>query len=408
MKKITTLFLGLLMSVGLYAADLNVDANGNIPSSYTTIQAAVAAASNGDRIIVYNAQEPYKDSLMIDKSLTIMPSSAESYFYFQGNMHIAPANGREITVVGCFLSGSILSAGNNTPGARTTFTIVDSHIDGLANFDEDGYEVNLLYCYLRDYLYLRMGNVIGNDVGTNDFGGFVRVTQESPGFSTGDTVRIIANRVWGVNQVLYFDNTTARYFIANNYFDKGSQITSLVYIANADTIGNPNKFIHNTIKGYKSSSYTNCATSAFNEVRLKGVDDMDVVNNFFYNDYGASYNCCALEGAEGYYNHFRGYNNTPGLGNKGNLRLNSVTFDEFGRATNPESINAGLPDSWYTDIDLTRADMGTWGGPYSWENYHPTSTAGQGRARIFNLDIPAFINSLTAPLQIKADATHMK
>ena len=54
---------------------------------------------------------------------------------------------------------------------------------------------------------------------------------------------------------------------------------------------------------------------------------------------------------------------------------------------------------------MTRNDLGTYGGPYTWENYHDTTS--NGRGRVFNLDMPFEIWMGQTPT-IKADAVHKK
>ena len=52
---------------------------------------------------------------------------------------------------------------------------------------------------------------------------------------------------------------------------------------------------------------------------------------------------------------------------------------------------------------MTRNDLGTYGGPYSWDNYWSTAS---GSARIYNLDLPFEIWS--GQPNVKADAVHQK
>ena len=47
-----------------------------------------------------------------------------------------------------------------------------------------------------------------------------------------------------------------------------------------------------------------------------------------------------------------------------------VTFDNTnGKITSGTGINQGNNSIEYYDIDMTRNDMGTYGGPNSWDNF---------------------------------------
>ena len=59
----------------------------------------------------------------------------------------------------------------------------------------------------------------------------------------------------------------------------------------------------------------------------------------------------------------------------------------------------------YFDIDMTRNDIGTYGGPHSMDNYWDTTSLGV--ARIFGLDMPFELWPAQNPT-IKADAVHRK
>jgi hypothetical protein len=58
----------------------------------------------------------------------------------------------------------------------------------------------------------------------------------------------------------------------------------------------------------------------------------------------------------------------------------------------------------YYDIDLTRNDIGTFGGPYSIDNYWNTAN---GRARVYELNMPFEIWNGSTP-SIKAEGIHIK
>jgi hypothetical protein len=87
-----------------------------------------------------------------------------------------------------------------------------------------------------------------------------------------------------------------------------------------------------------------------------------------------------------------------------------ITYDNItGKVTaGVGGINSAKPGAAYTDIDLTRGDIGPWGGPWTQENYWDTNNPQGGRARVFLLNMPSNVYSLTTPVSIKANATHTK
>ena len=54
---------------------------------------------------------------------------------------------------------------------------------------------------------------------------------------------------------------------------------------------------------------------------------------------------------------------------------------------------------------MTRNDMGTYGGPFTWQKLHDTTA--NGKTRVFDLDMPFEIWMGQSPT-IKANAVHKK
>jgi hypothetical protein len=79
------------------------------------------------------------------------------------------------------------------------------------------------------------------------------------------------------------------------------------------------------------------------------------------------------------------------------------SIDTWGRAAsgNANLINKGNYLGQYYDIDLTRNDIGTYGGPYSIDNY---LTTGSSKARGLFIDIPHQLTNLNQIINAKAAA----
>ena len=67
-------------------------------------------------------------------------------------------------------------------------------------------------------------------------------------------------------------------------------------------------------------------------------------------------------------------------------------------------VNSGASGIRYFDIDMTRNDIGTDGGPYSWNNYWGSST---GKGVVYDLDMP-FEYWTGQSATINAKASHLK
>lgn len=430
MNKIISTLCLLTVLFTASAADVKVDKTGAIAGSVTSISAAITAAADGDRIVVFSNGNIYTENLTINKSLTFLCAAEGEYFFLAGNITITPANGREITIVGMHQNGTIASGGVNPVGARCIVNIVDSEITGSVTFNQDGYDVNLLYNFIWGTSEIRYGKVIANRFGneSGDAGlvfGILNITAESSTYGTGDTLFIIANRMvksdnLGVTNYgnLTFDNPNLKYFIANNSIRTGtftsSQYTTnrtAVTIVNCYTTDSANVFINNFISAIETGG-TCTAANTYAAVMLKGIRSDNFVNNILRNRYASYYGCGAL-GMRGDYNYYDNYRAYPTNADNNIFSISpnvSITYDPLiGKVTAGVSgIDAGKPGINYYDIDLTRADMGPYGGPWTQENYWGTTNPQGGRARVFLLNMPANIYSLTTPVSIKANTTHTK
>ncbi len=79
------------------------------------------------------------------------------------------------------------------------------------------------------------------------------------------------------------------------------------------------------------------------------------------------------------------------------------TIDTWGRAAsgNENLINKGNYLGQYYDIDLTRNDIGTYGGPYSIDNY---LAGGVSKGKVLFIDIQHQLTNLNQILNAKAAA----
>ncbi|MCB9233981.1 MAG: hypothetical protein H6581_20160 [Bacteroidia bacterium] len=415
-RKALVCFAFSLFTVGaLRAADINIDNTGEIPGSYPTISAGIAAATDGDRIVIYPTIYDYKDSLVVNKSLEFICAQNGQSWEFYGVINIVPAPGRTISFIGMQIVrhmgewsvNGVFASQNNVGGTRCVVNFIDCSIYGPLAFNLDGFEVNAFYSSFWN-LEFRMGTIVGSYMDR------VFVYEDSPVWGVGDTVIFIGNKTsqtsWGLPFAanFVFKNSNATYFIANNFF-RYNLFVDTAYVV--DTNG---WFINNTVEG--SSSMTNwaCTTKVnhrYNVVWLEGVKNTHAVNNVFYNTNGSG--GCALGNFQGQnranYNLFGRISYNHHNGWRDNIYVNgSLSYDGNGIISSGTGHNQGHPGIPFYDIDITRNNMGTGGGPFAWSNYHPDSQNAPGRARIYLLDIKSQIYSLTGSVPVKASGVHMK
>ena len=83
------------------------------------------------------------------------------------------------------------------------------------------------------------------------------------------------------------------------------------------------------------------------------------------------------------------YSKTPSFGSNGVLNSN---------------FNTGLDIPECRDIDNTINNVGTYGGPHSWDNYHSSSNS---KAQILDLEIPYYnVIQPGTRINIKSKALH--
>ncbi|MFN8286179.1 MAG: hypothetical protein U0V74_05470 [Chitinophagales bacterium] len=418
-----------IVALTTFAADIKVDKTGAISGSVTTISAAITAAADGDRIVIFSGGVIYNENLTINKSLTLLSATEGEYWFLTGQVKYVGANSREITVMGMHQFGSDSAVGTVGVGSRCIVNIVDCEINGYVIFNQDGYDVNILYNTIYAAAEIRYGKVIANQLGVqvndNPMLGEIRVTGENVAYGQGDTCFIIANRTiktdnYSINASLNFDNPNLRYFVANNSFKNGTfnstgytTTRTAVNINSCYMVDSASAFINNYLSAIETS--VGCTgTSTYAAAQLKGIRVDNCVNNILRNRYGSSYGCGML-GMRGDYNYYDSYRLFPLNGIIDNNYWSSgyqvsIIYDQnTGKVTSGNGgIDAGKPGVNFMDIDLTRSDMGPYGGPYSQDQYWDTNNPQGGRARVFLLNMPASIYSLTTPVTIKANATHTK
>tara|TARA_B110001450_G_C17646322_1_gene491379 strand:+ start:743 stop:1981 length:1239 start_codon:yes stop_codon:yes gene_type:complete len=412
MKKIFLfLFLTFLSNLKNFAADIYVNSSG-ASGTYNTLSGALQAANDGDRIIVSTLINLIED-VTISKSVTITSASSGSSFVLNGTMTIEAVANKEIRLIGAELDELSFTSGTATVATDCKVYLIESQVSTNINTTVTGLNLNLMYCNDTDLeVSFKYGSIIGSYI--KSF-----FLQSGSGIAQNDTTKIIGNKFTYQCRI---ENQDHNFLIANNYFSSYSyQQLYLVYVKVSNS-GTSNIF-NNTFIIYPSgySSYGNNLMFDNNY----DYSNVNVFNNYFVHNGNSS--------SSTYNKHIGGNslstNNQPmvlynvfvsNYGTDGGVYWNTnlsntnhnqaVTFtgntysSSTGKVTAGKGINEGNNGIEFYDIDMTRNDVGTYGGPYSWDNFHNTAT---GKARVYNLEVPFELWMGQTP-SLKADAVHQK
>jgi hypothetical protein len=408
-KFLLILPLALFSSFLAKATDICVNENGN-GGCYTTISAAISAATNGDRIIINPKAggAPYVENLVVNKTLQFLCAADTEKYYVQGSISITPALGRSITFIGLKQVGNFGASTASPAGARCVVNIMSSEITGDVNFDFDNYNFTMAATVLNGGLGFRYGRVIGNLISaTMGFYGnyYSAVYQGNDATATNDTNLVIGNRI------TY--NPNAPYYSAGIEFNSSSQF---FYAANNLITINGNSYAGNTC-GIRIDQMKNSALSRDNILNNTITSAFGVFSGIYFNTapanaYADVYNNLILTGTPSY-GCVANANGTIGVSytvsnqsfynsivNPTNIVNSGTTLDPTGRP-NPgsDAINGGSPDYSYYDVNLTVNDAGAFGGSLTLDNFFPINSS----ARVYMVTAPRRVN-VSGTINIKADA----
>lgn len=373
--------LSLASSFTATAADLVVGPG----RTYQTITDAVAAAVDGDRILVMNRTAIYAETPTITKSLTIMSATEGVLIRCSGNWTFSPATaGKTLTVMNMnLLNGSITTAANAPAGARSQVRILGCVISGQISFGSySNFDVTAAADSILSSVDITFGRVMGNYIS-----GSCTVTTDAT--ATNDSVWVVGNRIFYGMPCINLNTTSQYVFCANNYVTHsgtsdyyGNNQAKGILLTNSKTTGaGRNSIVNNTIINVSPNGYqTNAPAGYAYGIHLQYPDNnLSVCSNFImvtsttynYSGYaisqtgGSQYFLAAYNIAKGVPN-FSGAA-TNNLGNRGgsNTTLNSEGVPTAGS----DVINGGMPEDEYLDTDLTRNDAGCYGGSYSLANF---------------------------------------
>ena len=392
-----------------FASDIYVNSSG-ASGTYTTLSSALTAASDGDRIIISTLMNLIED-VTISKSVTITSASSGSSFVLNGTMTIEAVANKEIRLIGAELDELSFTSGTATDATDCKVYLIESQVSTNISTTVTGLSLNLMYCTDTD---LRVSFKYGSIIGSNIERFFL---QSGSGTAQNDTTKIIGNKFTYQCRI---ENQDHNFLIANNYFSNNSNQQLYLQYSKVSNSGTSNIFNNTFVMPSSNTSYGN--NLFFDNSDYSNVN---VFNNYFVHNGNSS--------SSSYNKHIGGSslstNNQPMIlynvfvsnhGTDGGVYWNTnlsntnhnqaVTFSgntynsSTGKVTAGKGINEGNNGIEFYDIDMTRNDVGTYGGPYSWDNFHNTAT---GKARVYNLDVPFELWMGQTP-SLKADAVHQK
>jgi hypothetical protein len=405
MKKIvTSVILGL--SLNAHAVDRIVEEFGVSPT-FPSINAAVAASADGDRIIVRNraGNIPWIENVAIDKSLQFLSYENDDFFYVQGNYSIIPANDRQVTIIGMRNTAGFVQANagsSNTRGTRVR--VVDSFfVNGGIQLASQFFDVDVVGCTLqRGTIGISYGNVIGNDIdGSNIEDEGISVTVAA-GASVLDTCAIYGNKVKGRVGYpgIFVDSDRQVVHIRNNYVQHGWMGIN-VYRGNSTSV--QNLIWNNTVTAYTG----NFTTYGIILANTTAGSIWEVMNNVVTSTWpGENRGIYKDSGNQGqinvYFNHVAGTSIpiSPDFTFVGNNTIDQpIALNLDGTLANaPGAVNGGNPAAPFFDLDLSIGDAGAYGGSYTLTNFHPLHT---GSARVYMTGHPYNVRQ-GSTLRVKA------
>jgi len=395
MKTRILLFLvAIVTTFGVRAADLIVEEFGTFPT-YPSLNAAITASTNGDRIVVKNraGDIPWIENITISKSLTFVSYTNNTQWIMQGTITIATADGREINFIGMKNTAGGFVVGTTSGANRgTKVNIMDCNlVSGTIALGNNTIETNVVSSKLDNgQVVLNSGNVIGNYINFTGSGSSLYY-QNNLTFA-GDTCFIVGNKVlnsYTSGESLHAGSSGQVLHIRNNYVTHaymGIAVSQGVGTGVQNLIWNNTIFSSTCSFGSYSVYLGSLTTGSVWEVMNNVVDETNNCNSYgLYRETGST-------GAtvNAYYNHVDPSHTTEIYGTftfqGNNTTTADIVLDSEGQITTGASaINGGNPAQPFYDLDLTVGDAGCYGGSYTLNNFFPLFT---GSSRVYFVKFP--------------------
>jgi hypothetical protein len=208
----------------LMATTFTVSNNPNSPGQYTTITAALGAASNGDIILVQGSATDY-DGITITKSVKIygggaIPNTPSLKYSFIPNITISAPN---VTISG--IRGSSVAVSPSVIGTRIEYNAFSvANIESANNITVINNRIAALRLAGGAYNILILNNILGSIVGNN--APYTNVIVKNNIFRNGNETTLGLNydfnNYFGPATAPFLNFTNAGLLISDNVFYKAS------------------------------------------------------------------------------------------------------------------------------------------------------------------------------------------
>jgi hypothetical protein len=384
MKKVLFILMAVLVTVQVSAGVLLVKEYG-VNGTYSTIQSAINATVEGDTVLVFPKPSGIawsEGTLYLDNQIILLDSDG-SPFSQNGTsaLHIQIADGRQYDFMGWDWSGRNIyfNSGSASENNKCIVNITDC-VFSTVDLNREGIDARIFNNTIHQ-LNLRYGVIIANDLHNLDI-----INEYS--WRT-DTLLIIAN----INVDIDI-NTNYYVWMYNNYVREHDGDYALS-ITNMNSGSDNYNIIANNTFYYDQSE----------GVRVEWHSNTKITNNYFYNSYQnhtwALQGWGSTSGTPFVSYNYANYNGSSSR-NQCNIPM-GLEYNCFGSCQSGNyslgsrgkviQTNSGNYLGEYNDIDLTRNDVGTYGGPHSIDNFWDQPNPNNSKARINFLNLPHFFTT---------------
>jgi hypothetical protein len=400
MKASILTLLSLIFCAGhLFATDRIVQQNGPA-GTFSSISAAITAAVDGDVVVINNRTDgtAWTESLTINKSITLISASDNTQWWMSGSVTFTLQANRVISLIGMrnTLTGATIGKSGTVPNAanRMAVSIVNSEI--AANISLTNVNLYLASCKITGTVVFSFGKILGCDINKT-------VTMNSDDSYSEDVNLVIGNKLMNtaISGTTFTANSLTQYLYFSNNFVRGNTTSPAFRTLELKAGAVGNRITNCTIL-YEYTGSTGSALTALSLSHNTGtlaVENNIITGNYFSATTGGngilvqSWASSSTTFTYNMYNnpHSGGTNLNTALFNFENTSLSTTNFTVDGVYSGGGHVNAGNPGNTYLDLNLTRNDIGAYGGSYSLENFLPVLNGPQS-SRVNLITGPRVVN----------------
>lgn len=398
-RNVLTILSFIFFAGHLFATDHIVQQNGPA-GTFSSISAAITAAVDGDVIVINNRTDntAWTESLTINKSLTLISAADDTRWWMSGSVTFVLQPNRVISIIGMrnTLTGATIGKSGTVPNAANRMAVSIVNSDIAANISLTNVNLYLASCKITGTVVFSFGKILGCDINKT-------VTMNSDDSFSEDVNLVIGNKLdnTAITGTTFTANSVTQYLYFSNNFVRGDATSPPVRTSELKAGAVGNRITNCTIV----NEYTGSTGSAsFALVVSHNTGTLAVENNIITGNYVSSTNgsgailvqSWASSSTTFTYNMYNnpysgGTNLSTALFNFENSSLSPTNFSVDGVYSGGGHVNAGNPGNSYLDLNLTRNDIGAYGGSYSMENFLPVLTSPQS-SRVSLITGPRVVN----------------